>query len=48
MWGIGVDIPRLAMRYFKAYPFSINFHSISMVMIGLFTLMYVIAEIAMY
>ena len=48
MWGIGVDIPRLVIRYGKAYPLSINIHSISMLMIGLFTIMYVIAEIVMY
>jgi hypothetical protein len=48
MWGIGVDIPRLIVRYGKAYPLSINIHSISMVMIGLFTIMYVISQIALY
>ena len=48
MWGIGVDIPRMIVRYGKAYPLSINIHSISMMMIGLLTLMYVIAEIVMY
>jgi len=48
MWGIGVDVPRLIVRYGKAYPLSINIHSISMVMIGLFTIMYVISEIALY
>lgn len=48
MWGIGVDIPRLILRYGKAYPLSINIHSISMVMIGLFTIMYVISQIALY
>ena len=48
MWGIGVDIPRLVVRYGKAYPLSINIHSISMLIIGLLTTMYVIAEIVMY
>ena len=48
MWGIGIDIPRLIVRYGKAYPLSINIHSISMLMIGLLTSMYVIAQIAMY
>jgi len=48
IWSIGVDIPRLIVRYGKAYPLSINIHSISMLMIGLLTTMYVIAEIAMY
>ena len=43
MWGIGVDIPRLLIRYGKAYPLVINMHSISMLIIGLFTIMYVIA-----
>ena len=43
MWGIGVDIPRLVVRYGKAYPLSINIHSISMLIIGLLTTMYVIA-----
>lgn len=48
MWGIGIDIPRLVVRYGKAYPLSINIHSISMLMIGLFTIMYVIAEIVIF
>lgn len=48
MWGLGVDIPRLLVRYGKAYPFSINNHSISMLIIGLITLMYVIAEIVIF
>jgi len=43
IWGLGVDIPRLMMRYGKAYPLVINIHSISMLMIGLITIMYVIA-----
>ena len=48
MWGLGVDIPRLLVRYGKSYPQVINIHSISMLIIGLLTLMYVIAQIAMY
>ena len=48
MWGLGVSIPRSIVRYGKAYPLSINIHSISMLMIGLLTIMYVIAEIVMY
>jgi hypothetical protein len=48
MWSVGVDIPRLIVRYGKAYPLSINIHSISMLIIGLLTSMYVIAQIAMY
>lgn len=43
MWGIGVDIPRLIVRYGKAYPLAINMHSILMVLIGLLTEMYIIA-----
>ena len=48
MWSIGVDIPRLIVRYGKAYPLSINIHSISMLIIGLLTSMYVVAQIVMY
>lgn len=44
MWGIGVDFPRLLARYAKSYPMVINIHSISMMIIGLMTLMYVIAR----
>ena len=43
MWGIGVDIPRLLVRYARSYPMVINIHSISMLIIGLMTLMYVTA-----
>ena len=43
MWGIAIDIPRLIVRYGKAYPLSINIHSILMVMIGILTEMYIIA-----
>ena len=48
MWGLAIDIPRLVVRYGKAYPLAINIHSILMVMIGLLTEMYLIAEISMY
>lgn len=48
MWGLGVDLPRLIIRYGKAYPSSINIHSISMLIIGLFTIMYVAAEIVIF
>ena len=44
LWGIGVDLPRLLVRYAKSYPMVINIHSISMMIIGLMTLMYVIAK----
>jgi hypothetical protein len=43
MWGIGVDIPRLIARYGKAYSQVIDIHSISMVIIGLLTILYVFA-----
>lgn len=43
LWGIGVDIPRLLVRYAKSYPMVINIHSISMMIIGLMTLLYVIS-----
>lgn len=43
IWGIGIDIPRLLIRYGKAYPLVINVHSILMLMLGLLTIMYVIA-----
>lgn len=48
MWGIGVDIPRLLVRYARSYPMVINIHSISMMIIGLMTLMYVIAMTATF
>ena len=44
MWGIGVDFPRLLARYARSYPMVINIHSISMMIIGLMTLMYVTAR----
>lgn len=48
MWGIGVDIPRLLARYARSYPMVINIHSISMLIIGLMTLMYTIALTVTY
>ena len=48
MWGVGVDLPRLLVRYGKSYPNSMNIHSISMLIIGLLTIMYVIAQVAMH
>lgn len=48
MWGIGVDLPRLLVRYAKSYPMVINIHSISMMIIGLMTLLYVIAKTIVY
>lgn len=47
-WGIGVDIPRLMIRYARSYPLVNNFHSISMMIIGLLTLMYTIAKTSVY
>jgi hypothetical protein len=44
LWGIGVDLPRLLVRYAKSYPMVINIHSISMLIIGLMTLLYVTAK----
>jgi phosphoglycerol transferase MdoB-like AlkP superfamily enzyme len=44
MWGLGVDLPRLLVRYAKSYPMVINIHCISMLMIGLLTFLYVIAK----
>lgn len=43
MWGLGVDLPRLLARYARSYPMVINIHSISMMIIGLMTLLYVTA-----
>ena len=43
MWGLGVDFPRLLVRYARSYPMVINFHAISMMIIGLMTIMYAIA-----
>jgi hypothetical protein len=42
MWGLGCDIPRLIMRYGKAYPQAMNIHAISMLIIGLMTIMYTV------
>lgn len=48
MWGLGVDLPRLLARYARSYPMVINIHSISMMIIGLMTLLYVCALTATY
>jgi hypothetical protein len=48
IWGIGIDIPRLLIRYGKAYPLVINIHSMLMLMLGLLTVMYVGGEIVVY
>lgn len=48
MWGLGVDIPRLLVRYARSYPNVTNFHSISMTIIGLLTIMYVIAMTSVF
>lgn len=48
MWYFGVDVPRLWIRYGKAYPGTINVHSMSMLIIGLLTLMEVVAGIVLY
>jgi hypothetical protein len=48
MWGIGVDIARLLIRYAKSYPMVINIHSISMMIIGLMTLLYVITKTCLF
>jgi hypothetical protein len=41
IWGIGVDLPRILVRYGKAYSQVIDIHSISMVIVGLLTILYV-------
>lgn len=43
MWGIGVEFPRLLVRYGKSYSQVVDIHSISMVIIGLLTILYVLA-----
>ena len=43
-WGFGVDFPRLLVRYARSYPSVMNIHGISMLIIGLLTIMYVIAR----
>ena len=48
MWGIGVEIPRLFIRYGKSYSQVIDIHSISMVIIGLLTILYVLAYTIMF
>ena len=47
-WGIGVDIPRLLVRYARSYPSVMNVHAISMLIISLLTVMYVIAKTIVY
>lgn len=42
LWGVGVDFARLLVRYGKSYSQVIDIHSISMVIVGLLTVMYVI------
>ena len=48
IWGVGVDFPRLLVRYAKSYPTTINVHTISMMICGLLTIMYVIARTVVY
>ncbi len=48
LWGFGVELPRIVLRYGKAYPQSMNIHSISMLIISLMTIMYVIARSVSY
>lgn len=48
MWGLGVDIPRLLVRYARSYPMVINMHNISMMIIGLMTFLYVIARTVVF
>lgn len=45
MWAIGVELPRLLVRYGKSYSQVIDIHSISMSIIGLLTIMYVLAYV---
>jgi hypothetical protein len=47
-WGLGVDVPRLLARYARSYPSVNNIHGISMMIIGLLTIMYVIAKTSLY
>ena len=44
IWGIGVDLPRLLVRYGKSYSQVIDIHSISMVIMGLLTILYVLTN----
>lgn len=48
IWGIGIDIPRLLVRYAKSYPTVITVHTISMTICSLLTIMYVITRSALY
>lgn len=45
LWGVGVDLPRLLVRYGKSYSQVIDIHSISMSIIGMLTILYVIAYV---
>ena len=48
IWGVGIEIPRLLLRYAKSYPTVVNIHSMSMTICSLLTIMYVIARTATY
>lgn len=48
LWGLGADFPRLLVRYARSYPMVINIHSISMMIIGLMTLLYVTASTVIF
>ena len=48
IWGIGVDLPRLLVRYGKAYSQVIDIHSISMVIAGLLTILYAFTYTIIY
>ena len=48
IWGVGIDFPRLLVRYAKSYPTVISIHTISTMICGLLTIMYVIARTALY
>ena len=41
-------MPRLIVRYARSYPSVQNFHGISMLIIGLITIMYVVARTSVY
>jgi hypothetical protein len=48
IWGVGVDLPRLLVRYGKAYSQVIDIHSISMVIAGLLTILYAFTYTIIY
>ncbi len=48
IWGIGIDLPRIVIRYGRSYPQSQNFHAISMTMCSLLTVMYQIVWTVVY